>query len=175
MAYVIPDSDIKLLRGVHLDPSYSDTIYFANATEQYNYFNGLTGVTLTDYSYIRVNNNTIKVQGNAEQLYNCNYMMFRNTAYGNKWFYAFVLKAEYINDNTVLITFEIDVIQTWLFEAVLEPCFVEREHQATDVIGDNLLPEPIDIGEPICQEMIKTPYFDNYSIIVCYTTSSNYN
>ena len=176
MAYVVPDSEIYLLKNVHLDPSYTDTIYFANQIEQSNYFKGLasqaspnTGVHLEDYSYQRTNRGTIRVEGNAENLYNVDYMMFKNSAFGNKWFYAFVLKADYINNNTVELTYQIDDIQTWLFETVLEPSFVEREHQATDVAGDNLIPEPIDIGEIICSDMLDTGWFSDYAIVVAYT------
>ena len=175
MAYVVPDSEIYLLKNVHLDPSYTDTIYFANQIEQSNYFVGLasqaspnTGVHLEDYSYQRTNRGTIRVEGNAENLYNVNYMMFKNTAFGSKWFYAFVMKADYINNNTVELTYEIDVIQTWLFETVLEPSFVEREHQSTDTIGDNILPEPIDTGDLVCESIVFPSEFKNLSVIIAY-------
>lgn len=182
MAYIIPDSDIILLKDVHIDPSYTETIYFATPEEQFSYFYNLlirpapyTGVRLTDYSYLRVNNNVIQVEGKAEELYNCNYMLFRNTAYGNKWFYAFILQADYVNDNTVNLTFDIDVIQTWLFETVLEPCFVEREHQETDEAGDNLLAEPVDVGEIICQNIRPLINIKAYDVVIAYAPDTSWN
>ena len=38
-------------------------------------------------------------------------MMFQNSAYGDKWFYAFITSVEYVNDVTSNISFEIDVMQ----------------------------------------------------------------
>ena len=78
--------------------------------------------------------------------------MFQNTAYGNKWFYAFINNVEYINNVTTEITYTIDVIQTWYFDYTLGTCFVEREHTLTDVVGENTVPEPVDGGEPYIQE-----------------------
>ena len=73
--------------------------------------------------------------------------MFKNTAYGSKWFYAFVDSVEYINDVTTEIKYHIDEIQTWMFEWTFNDCFIERQHSTTDVIGDNILPEPVEVGE----------------------------
>jgi hypothetical protein len=75
--------------------------------------------------------------------------MFRNTAYGNKWFYAFLDSADYINDNCSEINCTIDVMQTWAFDYTFGDCFVEREHSITDEIGDNIIPEDFNIGEYI--------------------------
>ena len=83
----------------------------------------------------------------ADDIYKCNYMMFRNTAYGNKWFYAFITGIEYVNDNCTNVTFEIDVMQTWFFVHNMDACFVEREHPVTDEIGEHYEPENVDTGE----------------------------
>ena len=74
-------------------------------------------------------------------------MMFRNTSYGSKWFYAFITGVEYLNDNACYITFVLDVIQTWWFDFTIRDSMVVREHSATDAIGDNILPEPVKLGE----------------------------
>lgn len=151
--YIQPNSIVVLLKGVPLDNTYTDTIYFANATDQYNHFLTYTKREFGQLSYQRVNKNTIRLQVSADAIYDYNYLMFCNTAYGNKWFYAFITKPPtYINDATAEIEYEIDVMQTWMFEAVLEPSFVEREHSATDVIGENLAPEPVELGEIKCYD-----------------------
>lgn len=172
MAYIVPNSDIVLIKNMNLDPSYSDTIWFDplqdGASGQRDWFLARAYRRFNAQSYTRVNGNTVRLEANAEDLYDVNYMMFRNTAYGNKWFYAFVLRSDYVNDNTTQITFEIDVMQTWLFEAVLEPCFVEREHSATDVAGDNLLAEPVERGDIICQALEAVADFKAYDIIIAY-------
>lgn len=145
--YVQPQTNIRLLHNVPLEADYTNTLYFTSASAQSSYFMGLQKYNLTNYTYQRVNNNTAKVGILADNIYDCNYMMFQNTAYGNKWFYAFITEVEYVNNNCSKITYEIDVIQTWFFDFSLGMCFVEREHPVTDNIGDNILPEPVELGE----------------------------
>lgn len=145
--YIQPQTNVKLLRNVPLDNTYEHTIYFSDASSQLSYFNSLTKFNLTNYTYQRVNSNTIKVAKKADDLYDCNYLIFQNTAFGNKWFYAFITSVEYVNNETALITYEIDVMQTWFFECEPTMCYVEREHAITDGIGENIIPENIDTGE----------------------------
>lgn len=45
---------------------------------------------------------------NAENLYDCNYIMFQNASFGTKWFYAFITSVAYENNETSRITMEID-------------------------------------------------------------------
>lgn len=148
MAYIPPNSEIKILANVPLDTSREHTLWFPDATTQYVYFNSKAKRTFTNASYVRKGRGVIKVQAPADELYDCNYMMYRNTSYSNKWFYAFCY-VEYVNDTTSLITFAIDQIQTWFFNMNLKQSYVEREHASTDVAGDNLIPEGLETGEYI--------------------------
>ena len=145
--YIAPSTNVKILHNVPLDNTYDHTLYFADATAQATYFAGLTKYNLTNYTYQRVNKGIIRVSGKADNYYDCNYMMFQNTNFGTKWFYAFITSVEYINNETTEITFEIDVIQTWLFDAHVEMCFIERQHSLSDAIGDNIVPESLATGE----------------------------
>ena len=145
--YIAPSTNVKILHNVPLDNTYDHTLYFADATAQATYFAGLTKYNLTNYTYQRVNKGIIRVSGKADNYYDCNYMMFQNTNFGTKWFYAFITSVEYINNETTEITFEIDVIQTWLFDAHVEECFIERQHSLSDAIGDNIVPETLATGE----------------------------
>ena len=150
--YIAPNSTVYLLTGVPCDKSYVHTLYFENKNEQYTYFYGKRVKTFTNVSYQRHSKNSIRLECLADDIYNVNYLMFQNTAYGNKWFYAFINNVEYINNVTTEITYTIDVIQTWYFDYTLGTCFVEREHTLTDVVGENTVPEPVDGGEPYIQE-----------------------
>ena len=149
MAYVVPNSTIKLLRGVALDPSYQNEIYFVSSTAQYNYFNGKAKYTLGNYSYQRTGAGVIRVGLPEGGLHDCSYLMFQNTAYENKWFYAFITDTEYVNDNTSDVFFTIDEVQTWLFEMTLKPSMIERNHVTAneDTVGANINPEPVSIAE----------------------------
>ena len=149
--YIAPNSTVYLLTGVPCDKSYVHTLYFENKNEQYSYFYGKRVKTFTNVSYQRHSKNSIRLECLADDIYNVNYLMFQNTAYGNKWFYAFVNNVEYINNVTTEITYTIDVMQTWYFDYTLGTCFVEREHTLTDVVGENTVPEPVDGGEPYIQ------------------------
>ena len=151
MSWVTPSSTVKILHGVPFDNSYENTFYSNNAVHQYNNFDTFTKYTFAlppaAMTYQRVNKNTIRVNVDADHLYDCNYLMFQNTAYGNKWFYAFINQVNYINDNISEIVYEIDDIQTWFHDITFEQCFIERQHQAGDAIGDNIVPENINVGE----------------------------
>lgn len=150
--YIAPNSTVCLLTGVPCDKSYVHTLYFENKNEQYTYFYGKRVKTFTNVSYQRHSKNSIRLECLADDIYNVNYLMFQNTAYGNKWFYAFINNVEYINNVTTEITYTIDVMQTWYFDYTLGACFVEREHTLTDVVGENTVPEPVDGGETYIQE-----------------------
>ena len=145
--YIEPNTNIRILKDVPLDTTYDHTIYFSSATAQTNYFAGLTKYNLNNQTYQRVKRGYARVQRKAEDLYDCNYMMFQNSAYGNKWFYAFITSVEYVNNVTSEITFEIDDIQSWFFDFTLDQCFVEREHTITDNIGEHIEPESVEMGE----------------------------
>ena len=167
---IAPNTDLMILKNCPLDTQYNNTLYWANATAQYNYFYSLAKVTYANLTYQRVNKGVVRVQVNTAYPLNtindCNYMMFRNTSFGSKWFYAFILKIEYVNNITFDISYQIDVMQTYFFDYTLKQCFVVREHSATDAVGDNLQPEQLEIGEYVADDYVKTGHFDNYKIVV---------
>lgn len=172
--YINPNSTIKILHNVPLDNTYEHTIYFADSSAQSSYFSGLAKYTFEAQSYQRVKRGYIRVATNAENLYDCNYLMFQNSAFGNKWFYAFIKSVEYINNGVSEIEFEIDVMQTWHFNYNLQQCFVEREHSATDTIGSNTISESLDLGDYICQNQTNAGVSDNLGIVVDSTIDMEY-
>jgi hypothetical protein len=149
--YIEPNTTIKLYSGVPLDNTYNHTLYFASESEQQSYFS-TSKYTFSAQSYQRVERGKMRIERKADDLYDCNYLAFKNVNYGNKWFYAFITSVEYINNVTSEITFEIDVMQTYLFDVELKDCFVEREHSETDVIGENIQAEPIETGEYVISD-----------------------
>ncbi len=169
--YIQPNSTIKILANCPLDTTYDHTIYFSSANAQYTYFNSLAIHTLPANTYQRVKRGYMRVNIMAENLYNCNYLMFQNTAFGTKWFYAFIKSVEYINNAVSEIEFEIDVMQTWFFNYTVDACFVEREHSATDTVGSNIVTENIDVGD----EYFINAYdeFDMTSMSICALINKN--
>ena len=152
MAYIAPNSTIKLFSNVPLDNSYRNTLYFPSLTAQLQYFSGpLPGllITLSNQYYQRVSAGICRVQADFSVVYKTNYMAFKNESFENKWFYAFVTDVIYLNNNVAELHYEIDVMQSYLFDVELKPCLVEREHipAQEDTIGANVLPEAFELGE----------------------------
>lgn len=168
--YIAPNSKVRLIKNCPLDNGYEHTLFFHSPGGQEYYFQTtLSGYLFENLSYVRVNKGVIRVQMNAEYLYNCNYMCFQNTAFGSKWFYAFVTKVEYINNVTTEITFELDIFQTWHFNYRIPACFVERTHASTDVAGDNLVPEGLETGEYIAAASGMDLTLEPLSIVIAAT------
>lgn len=155
MAYIPPNSTIQLFKNIPLNPDYENTYYFhsrqddVGETGQNTFFGDRATATFTANSYVRKERGVIKLQAQYENVYDCCYMRYRNTSFEYKWFYAFVLKVEYVNNETVEVTFQPDVMQTWLpyVDYDFEQCFIEREHTADDEYFHNLEPENLEYGD----------------------------
>lgn len=157
--YIQPTSVFRILRNIPFNIDRKHTILFSNEQAQSTYFIGQTKYNCTNFTYIR-HSNSVKVPYNAELLWDCNYCMFNNGNFGTKWFYAFITKVEYINNETSEVFFELDEFQSWWFKVYLGECFVEREHVADDTIGLHTVNEPLSIGENVVQK-VDNLYFGN--------------
>lgn len=149
MSYIAPDTDIYLLANVECDKSYDNVKYFATKNAQHTYMSSKIVKSFTKQSYGRVNKGTFRLFCKADDVYQCNYLMFQNTAFGNKWFYAFINSIEYVSNNTCEVRFTIDLFQTWFLDCTVGQCFVEREHVTDDSIGAHTLNEDVPTGEMI--------------------------
>ena len=149
MSYIAPDTDIYLLADVECDKSYDNVKYFATKNAQHSYMSSKIVKSFTNQSYGRVNKGTFRLFCKADDVYKCNYLMFQNTAFGNKWFYAFINSIEYVSNNTCEVRFTIDLFQTWFLDCTVGRCFVEREHVTDDNIGAHTLNEDVPTGEMI--------------------------
>lgn len=149
MSYIAPDTDIYLLANVECDKSYDNVKYFATKNAQHTYMSSKIVKSFTNQSYGRVNKGTFRLFCKADDVYKCNYLMFQNTAFGNKWFYAFINSIEYVSNNTCEVRFTIDLFQTWFLDCTVGQCFVEREHVNDDSIGAHTLNEDVPTGEMI--------------------------
>lgn len=170
----IPDGQVKILKGVPLDASYNHTIYFASAAAQTSYFSALAKYSYTQLMYIR-ETRRVRIPIAADSCFDCNYLMYTNTQYLDKWFYAFINQVFYVNDNCCEVEFEIDVMQTWALDYEIKPSFIERNHTVTDVAGDNDVAENLDIGT---YEVQKTDRFSDmgstWDVVMFATFDSNW-
>ena len=162
--YISPNSDVEFFKSAPFSPDHTHTVGFIGIQSQGAYFNTFQPKLMFGNQYYqRVTKDRIRIQHSADLLKEYNYMRFRNTAFSNKWFYAFVLEVEYINNTVCEVHYAIDVIQTYLFDITLLPCFVEREHSSTDAPGDNIVDEGIEVGEYVFNEyksIINNPWMD---------------
>lgn len=159
------------MSGVPLNNTYEHQMDFGSSSEQSTYFIGKTAFTHSDFTYVK-EDGSIKVPRSRDSLYAVNYIMFRNSDFSSKWFYAFVKKLEYVNPSTTKVHFELDVFQTWQFDFSLKPSFVEREHQnrwnadGTPVV--NTLDEGLDYGSEYQTVKVQqfTPMSDTFFLVV---------
>ncbi|MBR0369965.1 MAG: hypothetical protein IJH63_04490 [Methanobrevibacter sp.] len=136
------------LLNVPLESDLKNTLYFANASSQQTYFQSRIQKSYTDFSYQR-KDQFIRVPAQFDTLANCNYVMYQNSAYSNKWFYAFITKMEYVDDGRTDVYIETDVMQTYMFDITVKASFVEREHVDNDTVGRHTVPENVELGEYI--------------------------
>ena len=165
----IPQSTIYVCSNVRLNSRYEHTIYFADRTKQLSYFAGKVVKTFSAYSFIRKSWD-LNVAATMEEAASWSYLYFTNTANGKRYFY-FIDNIEYVNDGTVRLKLQIDVLQTYLFDdgCKLLPCFVERQHTATDAIGDNTIDEGLELGELVDNDVFHWETLNDLCILVLAT------
>ena len=160
-------TEVRLL-SVPLESDYLHTLYFSDKETQESYFKGKTKHTMSNCTYQR-QDNYIRFDKPIENIINSNYVMYKNSAYSDKWYYAFISKMEYKDDSVTLVYIETDVIQTWYFDYLVKPSFVEREHTDDDTIGKHTVPEQLELGDYICNGSTKCDLFNQYGIVVAST------
>lgn len=147
-----PNSVLRICSGVPLSidsPHSYSRKFLGSISGQESFFAGKAKYTYTAEGFVLLNK-TIKVQVTQDNLLDCNYIQFRNPALGNKNIYAFITGVE--GDSTSdcsIITFQIDPIQTYLFDMLIPNCFVVRQHAVSDTIGLNTVEDDVDTGEYI--------------------------
>ena len=163
-------TEVRLL-SVPLENDYKHTLYFLNRNDQTNYFLSktatLNGAPLvkTECSYQR-KDKIIRFPAHVDDLMKCNYVMYKNKS--NKWYYAFITRMDYKNDDLTEITIETDVMQTWLKgeDYVIKPSFIEREHVDSDIVGEHTTPEMLETGEFVCNSVSTDEQLKDYAYII---------
>lgn len=123
-------TNIRLLSGIPFNKDYKNTRWFDNLTQQRNYFSSKKIVHLMNQANFQKieGKHYVDVDKNIDELWNVNYMYFRNTAYDDKVFYAFVTNLEYKNRSNTRVYFMLDSLQSFMFEMKFKHSYVVREH-----------------------------------------------
>ena len=160
---ITPNTDVILLK-CPLELDEKNQLSFTSKSAQYNYFNSLPKLVVgDDFTYQR-KDSYIRVDELIDNIYQYNYIMYRNDAYSSKWFYAFIERMEYVNDRVTNVYIKTDVFQTWQFDLDYKRTFVEREHTNDDTVGNHTIDEGLETGE----------YVINYVKEIDITSSSQY-
>ena len=145
MSVITPNTDFILLKSkIELDNR--NQLTFPNVTSQYNYFYNLPKLVADGFTYQR-QDETVRFPATRDDIIEYNYCMYRNSSYGNKWFYAFITDMKYISNEVTAISIKTDCFQTWQFDLAFKNSFVEREHVNSDGIGEHTVPEGLETGE----------------------------
>ena len=144
---ITPNTVLRLVK-VPLQIDNKNQLTFENLQKQTQYFLSLEHIEIDEISYQR-KDNTIFFPQHIDSILNYNYVMYQNSNYTNKWFYAFITNMNYISDFNTAINITTDVFQTYQFEFTFKQSFIEREmiDVEKDTPGSNLLPEGLETGE----------------------------
>ena len=124
----MPETEVYLLSGIPFNISYNNVRDFGTIDEQTAYFLGKQKYKFDKLTYQRVTQQTIKLDINYNDLLDCNYIMFQNQSNKGKWYYAFITDYEFVSQNCTIITYQLDVFQTYLFDFHFQSTYIEREH-----------------------------------------------
>ena len=167
MSAITPQTELRLIK-CPIESDNNNQITFSNETAQNTYFRSLPHEEVDNFTYQR-KDGVIRYPAHIDSILEYNYVMYKNEAYSDKWFYAFITGMEYVNDNMTYITIKTDVYQTWQFQMVWKKSFIEREHVDDDTIGKHTLPERLETGDYVTDEVITL--FSGNSTYICISCS----
>ena len=163
-----PISEIQLIKCPALSPTYRDSYYFkgvdasARRSAQTHFFDSLSPKTLSKSQVTRISNNQVKVPFPVEEIREYNYMCITNQKYDettgdeptDRRFYCFIMNVEYVSKMCTLITFKVDVIQTYICDAGIKESFVERCHADSDNLFEHRELEPFSVSNYTVDETL---------------------
>ena len=175
---------------------YRDVVHFpgANAAARRAALNAYidsreTAVGTIDNSRYAPTNRPIRVAIPFNSAYRFNYLRVHNPLMPidgdmQRDFYYFIVDVRYITPGTTEIVVQLDVFQTFMYDATLGRCYIERGHigianeNAFDNYGRDFLsiPEGLDIGGEYRtvdtrKETIMRPESGQYNVLVASTVS----
>ena len=160
-----PKTDIYLCATPIND--LNNQVNFSSLSAQYNYFRSTAKHSYSSTTYIEPIDGEIDWYATAAEIMDCNYLMFRNTAYSSKWYYAFITEIKPTNSsNSCTISFKIDPWNTFYWDFSIKECYVLREHTATDAIGEHTQADGIGTGVTVNNESANNRLVANNTAIL---------
>lgn len=166
-----PSSTIRFCT-VPFDRTQKNQILFENKSQQSTYFASCAGKVFTDCLTIRETlpdgslQSMVKVGANIDDLRLYNYMVYQNPNHGTRYFYAFITKLIYVNENVTKVVFVTDVFQTWMFDTEIKQSFVVREHSETDNLYEHTTPEKFQFDDYTYYSTFDHEVLDNWGYLI---------
>lgn len=161
-------SRVILAKGIKMDKAYKQTLSYSES----DLLTLLTDSShlvssKSNYSFVR-ERGSIKLQETYATCLKANYMAFQNTDYSGKWFFCFIDKVVYINENTTEIYYTVDVWSTWFDYWNPKTCYIIRQHATSDGVGENTVPEGLEHGEYVLNvgHQVNESKFTQYAYIL---------
>lgn len=153
MPLIKPMTDVHFLSNAPVDYQMNNVLWLASEQEEATFF-----LSKTKFSFDNcraVNNDgdpweiTVPLTDGStlDDYYNCNYLMWRNPQFSNKWFYAYIGTPRPASAGSVTVPFQVDYWQTWHWSCEFPATMVRRETVKDDTIGANLIEENVETGE----------------------------
>ena len=165
MSFIPPCGTFRCLTDIKFTMSYQHVVRFTSISAQTAYFEGkikhirdvngeLKPMEWVNITYTRrPDTKAVRVEGHITNFVDINYCMYQNSdqpnsQYGDRWWYAFVVKCEYINNNTVELTLVEDIWQNYhLYMDLPTQQYVLRQHSVQDKPSEHLIDEGVPFGE----------------------------
>ena len=134
-----------LVKGIKLDKQYNNIINYTES-QMVTLCETNKVYKATNCSFLR-NDRAMELEVPYATAMQANYLAFKNNDYGNKWYFAFIDKVEYVSEKTSRIHYTIDECSTWRDYWQIKQSFVVREHVNDDTVGLHTVPEGLDLGD----------------------------
>lgn len=122
-------TEIELYANAPVDLASLEEPAFQSLEQQHRVFRKYLLKEYKNCSYQR-RERGIRLEISQADAEKCNYLSFINPNFENKRFYAQKTSWEYINNKTCMINFEIDALQTYMFDCEFHDGYIEREHMS---------------------------------------------
>lgn len=124
---IVPDSTITLYSNIPISADCDEELVFSSLANQSSYFASHLVVSKVNCQIVK-KTGRLRINASATRVKDCNYLSFVNPSWDNKTFYAMITDYNYVNNETIEISYIIDVFQTWMFDVSYSDMYIEREH-----------------------------------------------
>lgn len=161
--------------NVPIDNSYKHQFTFSSQSQQETYFANKKLYEKENYLMVHRTNETknrqyMRVYLSLDDVRKCNYCAYFNQsadlAINDKWIYAFITDYYYKSDEVTEIEIEVDVWNTYQKDISIKHCLIEREHTNDDTIGNNVVPENLELGEYITNEKHNVSQLNEWCLLL---------